>query len=191
MERRLIAGFRPPRRGLLKASLFLGSSLMVVGLFLFTHGTIDRLTSEVQTTSRVLARFCAQASIPATNNPELQKIFSETISSLDFPIVITDTTGTPRAWRAVGVDPELVPAASIDSLAERRTIAPPIRARLARVKRRVAELDRGNPPIEMIQPETGVRLGVLHYGEPEVLAHLRWMPFVSVAAVALLVLLGL
>jgi signal transduction histidine kinase len=188
---RLKAGLRAPRPGLLKASLFLGSSLLVVGLFLFTHSIIGRLTSEVQTTSHVLARFCAQASIPAASDPELQRIFSEIISGIDFPIVITDNDGTPRAWRAVGVDPELVPAVSIDSLKEGLDIAPVIRARIARVERRVKELDRRNAPIGMTQPRTGMNLGAVHYGEPEVLDHLRWMPYVSVVAVALLVLLGL
>ena len=112
MERRMSMGTRGPSPGLIKASLFLGSSLLVVALFLFTNRTLTRLTSEVQATSRVLARFCAQASIPATQNPELQGVFSELISGIDFPIVVTDDRGMPRAWRAVGVDAELVPAAS-------------------------------------------------------------------------------
>jgi signal transduction histidine kinase len=34
-------------------------------------------------------------------------------------------------------------------------------------------------------------LGALHYGEPSVLEQLRWMPYASVAAVALLISLGL
>jgi len=191
MESRPSTGLRVPRPGLLKAILFVGSSLLVVGLFLFTNRTITRLTSEVQTTSRVLARFCAQASIPATENPELQQVFTEIISAIDFPIVLTDVQGMPRAWHAVGVNPELVPAASLDSLAAGETISPVIRGRLARVERRVAALDRKNTPIKMTEFATGRPLGELHYGEPEVLEQLRWMPYVSVAAVALLVLLGL
>src|SRR6266540_3367166 len=158
MDSRPLAGLRVPRPGLLKAGLFLGSSLLVVGLFLFTNRTIARLTSEVQTTSRVLARFCAQASIPATMDPELQRVFTEIISAIDFPIVLTDGRGVPRAWHAVGVNPELVPAASLDSLAAGMTISPVIRARLARVERRVATLDRKNEPIRMTEFATGVPL---------------------------------
>ena len=191
MERRIGVGARGPRPGLLKASLFLGSSLLVVGLFFFTNRTISRLTREVQATSRVLARFCAQASIPATHNPELQGVFSELISGIDFPLVVTDDHGVPRAWRAIGVDAELVPAASLDSLAEGLPIAPAIRARISRVERRVEELDRGNEPVRMTEFGTGTPLGELHYGAPPVLEQLRWMPYVSVAAVALLISLGL
>ena len=191
MERRIKVVARGPSPGLIKASLFLGSSLLVVALFFFTDRTIARLTREVQATSRVLARFCAQASIPATQNPELQGVFSDLIGGIDFPIVVTDDRGMPRAWRAVGVDPELVPAASIDSLAEGLDIAPAIRARISRVERRVTELDRKNQPIDMKEFGTDAPLGALHYGVPPVLDQLRWMPYVSVAAVALLVSLGL
>src|SRR5262249_15006800 len=85
--------------------------------------------------SRVLARFCAQASIPATQNVELQRAFSDLLSGIDFPLVVSDDHGVPRAWRAVGVDPGLVPAASLDSLAAGLAIAPPLRAHRARASR--------------------------------------------------------
>jgi signal transduction histidine kinase len=191
MERRIGTGVRGPRPGLIKATLFLLSAVLVVALFLFTNRTIAKLTREVQATSRVLARFCAQASIPVTQNPELQGVFSDLIGSIDFPLILTDDHGVPRAWRAVGVDPELVPAASIDSVAQGQEIAPVIRARLTRIERRLTDLDRRNEPIQMKEFSTGTQLGALHYGEPPVLEQLRWMPYASVAAVALLISLGL
>jgi hypothetical protein len=190
MERSL-GGPRAPRPILWKAGLYVGSGLLVLGLFLFTHGIITRLSHEVETTSRVLARFCAQASIPATRDPELQRIFSEIIGGIDFPIVITDTEGTPRAWRGVGVDAALVPAAAIDSLKEGREIAPRTRAYIERVARRVTLLDRKHAPVVMTQPGTGTKLGAVHYGAPPVLDQLRWMPYLSVAGLLLLVALGL
>src|SRR6266581_2045610 len=75
-------------------TLFVGSGLLVGAVFLFTQQVVTRLTQEVATTSRVLARFCAQASFPAVSDPELQRIFAEVIAHVDFPIVITDTEGT-------------------------------------------------------------------------------------------------
>ncbi len=181
--------FRPSQ--VLKAALFLGSSLLVAAVFLFTHQMIQRLSEEVATTSRVFARFCAQASLPATRDPELRRIFSEVVRSIDFPIVITDNAGIPRAWREVGVDPALVDPASLDSLAAGRAIAPVIRERIETVRRHVAEMDRNNPPIVMTQTTSRDTLGKVHYGEPEVLARLRWMPFISVGGVLLLLALGL
>lgn len=183
-----------PRGALTQAvqgAVFVGSVLLVAGVFVFTHQIIQRLTHEVETTSRVLTRFLAQASFPATHDPELQQLFSEVIGGIDFPVVITDNLGRPRAWREVGVDPALVPAASIDSLADSLDVAPAIRARIDRVRAEVTRLDAANPPIPMIQPGTGARLGTLHYGEPAVLEQLRWMPFLSVGGVVLLLSLGL
>jgi len=42
----------------------------------------------------------------------------------------------------------------------------------------------------MTQPGTGSQLGAVHYGEPPLLRSLRWMPFLSVAGVMVLVALG-
>jgi len=174
-----------------KIALFVGSSLLVIAVFLFTNQAISRLTQEVQTTSLVLARFCAQASLPATRDTTLQRIFGEVIAGIDFPIVITDTTGLPRAWRDVGVADSLVAAASLDSIQIGLLIAPVIQQRVDHVREQVARLDRHNLPIEMIHPGSGVRLGAVHYGQPEVLERLRWMPLVSVGGVLLLLSLGL
>lgn len=176
---------------LLKLGLFLGSALLVVGVFLFTRQTIAALTHEVSTTSRVLARFLAQSSYQATYDPQLEQIVSDVIGSVDFPLIVTDRTGTPRAWRHVGVDPALVPVESIDSLSQRLPIAPVIRERIDRVRARIAELDRRNPPIPMTLPGVPVGLGQVHYGEPPVLGRLRWMPFVSLAGVLGLLAIGL
>ena len=176
---------------LLRTGVFLASVLLVVSVFLFTHQTIQRLSFEVETTSRILARFLALATFPATQDPELQRITRDIVGSLDFPIIITDPEGYPRAWRKTSVPPELVAAASIDSLRERQPLSPVIRARIERVKAEVARLDRQNPPVPMRQPGTGVVLGAVHYGEPAVLGLLRWMPSVTVGGVLLLLSLGL
>jgi hypothetical protein len=171
--------------------VFLGSLLVVVSVFLFTHQTIQRLSFEVETTSRILARFLALATFPATRDPELQRITREIVGSLDFPIIITDTEGLPRAWRKTAVSPELVSALSIDSVRLHLPISPVIRARIERLKTEVARLDRQNAPVPMTQPGTGLAMGAVHYGEPVVLGLLRWMPYVTVGGVMVLLVLGL
>lgn len=182
-----------PRRttSVLKTGLFVGGSLLVAAVFLFTHQMVQRLSAQVSTTSSVLARLCAQASIPATNNPQLRAIFTDVIAHIDFPIVITDTTGIPRAWREVGVRTEDVPTETIDSLAAGLEISPVRSKLIARVSARVPDLDRRHKPIPMTQPNTKRVLGQLHYGEPAVLERLRWMPFLAVGGTGLLLLLGM
>lgn len=182
-----------PRRGtsVLRTSLFVGGGLLVAAVFLFTHQMVQRLSAQVSTTSSVLARLCAQASIPATNNPQLRAIFTDVIAHIDFPIVITDTTGLPRAWREIGVPSEEVPTETIDSLAAGLAILPAHARLIQRVTARVPELDKRHPSIPMTQPSTNRVLGQLHYGEPAVLARLRWMPVLAVVGTGLLLLLGM
>jgi len=176
---------------LLNTGVIAGSVLLVVAVFVFTDRVIHRLSSQVATTSQVFAEFFASASLPATRSLEVQRIFSEVIGRIDFPIVITDREGNPRAWRGVGIDPALVPAASIDSLSERRPISPAIHARIEEVRRRTAQMDRGHDPIVMRQSAGRDTLGYLHFGDPPVMAKLRWMPYVTVGSVGLLVAVGL
>src|SRR5262249_61033931 len=112
---------------------------------------------------RVLARFCAQASFPAAGDTLLGGIFRDVIGSLEFPLVITDERGNPRAWRLVGVDEALVPDASLDSLGTPTPPSPVILARIERVRSRMRELDRHNRPIPIYQPTTPFNLADLHY----------------------------
>src|SRR5438093_5826663 len=136
---------------LLRLGLFLGGSLLATTVFLLAHWAIERLSREVATTSRVLARFCAEASYPATRNSEIQDIVGDLIAHIDFPIVLTDSLGLPRAWKGIEVEPSMVTVESLDSLAAGQPIAPVIAERVERVRRIVARLDRQNESIPMIR----------------------------------------
>ena len=174
----------------LRVGLFTASILLVAGMFAFTSVTLRRLSLQVAATSEMLARLCAQASFPAARDPQLEAILAEVIAGIDFPIVITDEKGTPRAWRLVGLDTDLVPNASLDSLEQGQTISPVIRVRVDRIRARIRQLDRRNAPIVMTQPATGAVLGRLHYGDPALLERLRWTPYLTLGGLVLLIALG-
>ncbi len=176
---------------LLKTALFVGGSLLVVAVFIFTQTAVTRLTQEVSTTSELLARVAAQATIPSTINPQLRRFLGEMQAGISFPIIITDTTGTPRAWSRLAVRNDDVPGETIDSLASGFPISPVFRSRLDRVKAEVPVLDRTHAPIALRQGPAAPVMGYLHYGNPPVLQQLRWTPFVAVAGTGLLLLLGL
>ena len=176
---------------MLKTVLFVGGGLLVVAVFLFTQSAVSRLTNEVSTTSELLARVAAQATLPSTINPQLQRVLGAMQRGISFPIIITDTTGTPRAWSRIPVSSDLVPSASLDSLAFRMPIAPVIAARVDRVKAEIPKLDRAHEPIPLRQSPAQPVMGHLHYGNPPVLEQLRWMPLIAVAGTGLLLLLGL
>src|ERR1044071_8100511 len=112
-------------------------------------------------------------------------------AGISFPIIITDTTGTPRAWSRISVRTDEVPGESIDSLVSGRPISPVIKARIDRALLELPALDRTHKPIALIQNPRAPTMGYLHYGNPPVLEQLRWMPFLAVAGTGLLLLLGL
>jgi anti-sigma regulatory factor (Ser/Thr protein kinase) len=175
-----------------RAGLFLGAAVLASAVFMFTHQMVTRLSAEVAATSRVLARFCAEASLPATRDPELRQLLGEVIENVDFPLIISDTTGLPRAWQDVGVPHRLIPAATLDSLGAGMPISPVNLSRIEVVRARIPEMDRKNKPIPMWQTRPdSVRLGLVHYGDPPVLDLLRWMPYLSVGGALLLLTLGL
>ena len=176
---------------LLKTALFVGGSLLVVVVFLLTQSAVSRLTKEVSATSELLAKVAAQATIPSTINPQVQRVLGELAAGISFPIVITDITGTPRAWSHLSVRSEDVSPGALDSLAAGLAIPPAVARRVQIVKDQANELDRTHKPIPLRQSPNALVMGFLHYGNPPVLEQLRWMPLIAVAGTGLLLLLGL
>src|SRR5215831_4708090 len=176
---------------LLKTALFTGGSVLVVAVFLFTQSAVRRLSREVSGTSELLAKVAAQATIPSTINPQVQRVLGELAAGISFPIIITDTTGTPRAWSHISVRTEDVSPGALDSLAAGLAIAPGTARRVMTVKESIPGLDRAHRPIPLRQSPNAPVMGHLHYGDPPVLDQLRWMPLIAVAGTGLLLLLGL
>jgi signal transduction histidine kinase len=188
-----------------RVALFLGATLIAATVFLLAHWAIDRLSREVTTTSRVLAQFCADASYPATRNPMVQDVFSRLVANLDFPLVITDRQGVPRAWRGLAIADSLVSAEALDSVAAGLPVSRQTRARVKELQLVALELDGINVPIPLIHTRTNLvpsnggplpavlrpdTLGAVHFGEPPVLGVLRWTPYVSLGGTLLLLGLG-
>jgi signal transduction histidine kinase len=188
---RPISSGSSPGKQLLKTALFVGGSLLVVAVFLFTQSAVSRLSREVSATSELLAKVAAQATIPSTINPQVQRVLGELAAGISFPIIITDTTGTPRAWNHISVRSEDVSPGALDSLAAGLPVPPPVARRVQTVKDQIGDLDRAHRPIPLRQAPSSPVMGHLHYGNPPVLEQLRWMPPLAVAGTGLLLLLGL
>jgi hypothetical protein len=172
---------------LFQGYLFLGVAGIVLAVFVFTNVVVARLASQVQSTSEVFARFCATASFPATTDTTLQAIVGDVITGLNFPIVLTDPAGIPRAWKGIAVEPDDVPADSIEAFAQGRLVDAEMRSRLERIREDVERMDRRHAPIAMTAPAGGASLGLVHWGDPPGLELLRWLPFVALAVMLLFV----
>ena len=171
---------------LFQGYLFLGVAGIVLAVFVFTNILVARLANQVQSTSEVFARFCATASYPATTDTTLSAIVGEVISGLNFPIVLTDAQGVPRAWKGISVASSDVAPESLEDLAAGRPVSVDVREKVARVRDAVARMDARHAPISMVQPSGGV-LGQVHWGDPPGLEQLRWLPYVELVVMLLFV----
>ena len=171
---------------LFQGYLFLGVAGIVLAVFVFTNILVARLANQVQSTSEVFARFCATASYPATKDSTLSAIVGDVISGLNFPIVLTDAQGTPRAWKGISVASEDVASEALDELAAGRPVSDDVRAKVERVREAVVRMDARHAPISMV-PLAGGVLGHVHWGDPPGLEQLRWLPYVELVVMLLFV----
>jgi signal transduction histidine kinase len=171
----------------LRGYVFLGSSLLIAGLFLYTHNLTVRLDRQVRAMSRVLADFCASVTFEAIESERIQVVFREVVHQIDFPVVLTDAHGRPYAWKGIGIPVDAVPLG--ESL-EFDPENPPAEGTLSRILEISQQMDRRNPPVAMVRPGSEQVVGYVHYGESRLLRELRWVPFVEIVAFFLFITLG-
>jgi len=177
---------RPLRPISFRVYLFVGTVLLMVALVVNTNIVIGRLNGEARSLCTVLARFLALATFEAAENSDVQPIYHDVVRNIDFPIILTDTKGIPRAWRHVGITTHEVPD-SLISIAESRGVIAPTLARLQDI---VGDLDQVNQPIPITRAGQSNTLGFVHYGEPPLVARLRWIPYLEIGVIAGLLLFG-
>lgn len=171
----------------LRGYVFLGSSLLIAGLFLYTHNLTVRLDRQVRAMSRVLADFCASVTFEAIESERIQTVFREVVHQIDFPVILTDAQGRPYAWKGIGISVDAVPLG--ESL-EFDPENPPAEGTLSRILETSQEMDRRNPPVAMVRAGSEQVVGYVHYGESRLLRELRWVPFVEIVAFFLFITLG-
>jgi anti-sigma regulatory factor (Ser/Thr protein kinase) len=166
----------------LKSYVLAGTGILIAVFLLYTHQVVGRLNNQVEILSAIIARFCALATFPALENPESQEVFRSIVAQVDFPIVITDGDGLPRAWRGIGissgeVDVGIIATTDPDS-------ATGVMAEVIDITR---NLDERRAPVAMIDPASGALMGHVHYGEWSLIRQLRLIPFAQVGIVAVFV----
>lgn len=158
----------------------------MVALVAHTNHVIGSLNAEARSLCTVLARFFAVATFEAAEDPELQPIYRDVVRNINFPIVLTDTKGIPRAWKHVEIQSRDVP----DSLIAHADTTGVVAAPLQRLQEIVANLDRINEPIPIVRLGQPNVLGFVHYGEPPLVARLRWIPYLEFGIILGLLVFG-
>lgn len=169
------------------AYVFIGAVLLVTGWLLYTINLVRRLEHEPQIMSRLFARYCMTAAMPETagGSPETEIIFEEVIRKINFPVIVTDTSGLPLAWKGIGIE-----AAGLTPEDQRRWKDLPPDDPLYKVKVSLRRLDEQNQPIAMMLGPDSTVVGYVHYGHPAILRELQYVPLVQMGVIALFVWIG-
>ncbi len=166
--------------------LFVAAVLLLVALLVHTNYVIDRLEDETQGLCHVLARFLAVSTFQAVEDPSVRAIFADVVRNINFPIVLTDPEGIPRAWKNIGIPAHAIPDSVLARAAAMRPLPPLVR----RIQAIAAELDRQAPPVPVVRLNHPGALGMVHYGDPPLVRQLRWFPYLEFSVIATLLLFG-
>ena len=124
---------------------------------------------EVETTSRVIAKLFSTLLIPATEESDVADIIRDVVNDVDFPMVVVDVSGTPRAWKGVGVDPKRFSAAELDRPELLRHDP-----EFQKLLKAVESLKEAHQPIPM--ELHGKVVGYIYYGNPEIVNYIKLLP---------------
>jgi signal transduction histidine kinase len=169
-----------------KVYLFLAVVALMAALMVHSNIVIARLNTETENLCTVLARFFAVSTFQATEDPALRTIFVEVVGKINFPIVLTDTKGIPRAWKEIGIPSSSIPDSVLQRAWETGLVPPEVK----RIQDIAMKLDRRHPPVPVERLGTPTVLGRVHYGEPPLIAQLRWVPYLEFGVILILLLFG-
>ena len=160
--------------GNIKAGLFLVALLLIVGLFIYTQGIIEKLREENRETVSFHVKLFVKG-IAEAEGKELDFIFREIIQPISFPIVIADVEGNPQHWKNLPSNDDLT---------------------LDNVREHLQKMAEENVPIPLIinLDEFGkakdLELGFIYFGDSTLISQLRVLPYIEIGMVTFFIILG-
>lgn len=160
--------------GRFKGLLFVLVAGAVVALLLYTQQLVTRLRADARQIVTLWAN--TYEKIIASENDEhsselMSFFFEEIIMRINFPAIQTDVHQEPQYWKNIGLDENDRSPATI-----------------ARVKKMLRSIARENEPI--VIRAGGQELGFIYYGDSRLITHLRYLPYVEIGVVGLVVLVA-
>jgi len=154
-----------------KIGLLVIASAFVVAMLIHSRRLTDQLLARERQVVDLYAKSYEYISSERSGSGDLSFLFDEVLLTVDFPVILTDPENNPIYSKNLN-DSLLAPA-----------------ERLAFDRRMLAEMDRTNRPIKIALHDTLV-LNYVHYGESELVAQLRWLPYWELALAAVFILVA-
>ncbi|MCK4350333.1 MAG: hypothetical protein KAX13_05705, partial [Candidatus Krumholzibacteria bacterium] len=168
-----MAGSSPGRSGRTfwrqALALLIAAAAVAVSLA-YSNRQIERLRHQTRSFTRSYAELISFVATDTTaSSSQLDIAFSRMIAQYDFPYVVSDTFGTPLAWRGVGAGADSIDARALDRIAER-----------------ARAFDRQFEPIPLEVPGAPQ---IFHYGDPPSVRRLRILPYIQLGLLTIVLLL--
>lgn len=170
-----------PRSANIKLLLLVIAVIIVVATLLYTQYLVKQLLKREHDVADLYAKsleFIANS--PSMDQSDYSFIFDEVIRSIDFPMILSDTSNQPlepfyTIARNVDLD-------SAESQEQQR----------AYLQEMIFDLDRQNTPISVIitANKQDTLIQFLHYGESALITKLRWLPYIEIAVAGMFIILG-
>ena len=148
--------------------------MLIVGLFIYTQGIIEKLREENRETVSFHVKLFVKG-IAEAEGKELDFIFREIIQPISFPIVIADVEGNPQHWKNLPSNDDLT---------------------LDNVREHLQKMAEENVPIPLIinLDEFGkakdLELGFIYFGDSTLISQLRVLPYIEIGMVTFFIILG-
>lgn len=139
--------------GFFRSYFILGIIALAIIFFLYSNWVTKRLEREISQFSTMLATFAAQ--LPAIADKETSDAAKKIIDNLEFPFVIMDSSGQPKAARGIG-----------DGLREKIIAGTLTAAEKQHILKIVKEMDKKHKPIPMRLVEQDRKIiGYIYYDQ--------------------------
>ena len=169
-----------PRSANIKIILLITAVIIVVATLIYTRSMVEQLLVKEHDVANIYARSLQFIANSSTDQSDYSFIFEEVIRSIDFPMILTDSSNHP-------LEPFLTNERNI-----------PLDTSLTQEEQKsylesfVRHLDEKNAPIDVIlaSAHRDTVIQHLHYGESALITELRWLPYIEIAVAGMFIILG-
>ncbi|MCA0445354.1 MAG: HAMP domain-containing histidine kinase [Bacteroidetes bacterium] len=157
-----------------KTALVIVAILLSTGTVFYTSRLVEKLEVRQKQVAETWAAGLQHLASSDPNTADLTFIFDEIVSTIDFPVIVTDSENQPIPgfYRNI-IFPEKLPDSS----------------QISFLRQLVASYDRERDPILVTVQDTLI-LQKIHYGNSALIDQLRWFPYVQISLVAGFILFG-
>ncbi len=165
-----------PRSANIKLLLLVVAVVIVVSTLLYTRYIVEQLLVKERDVADLYAKSLQFLANSPSDQADYSFIFDEVIRSIDFPMILSDSSGNP-------MPPYYSTTRNIqfDSSASEQQQEQYLRST-------IAALDAQNPPIQVTVQ--GIVIQHVHYGESKLITELRWLPYVEIGVAGMFIIIG-